>query len=338
MSRNPQHGQRRGFTLVELLVVISIIVLLVGITIVVATNAMRSAESSATRFLMHSISDGLEQFHTDFGYYPPLLRDDFNRSMPMRDVLEVQPDSGMLLREYRFFSMTSLPVYLVGVGRLDPADVAEDSDPDRHDGIAGPGIRDPGADHSWGGALDRTKNKPKKTGRIYGPYVDLGDGDAMRPISITALGDKLLDSSPRGPDSAGNDELDLGLPIIVDSWGEPIRYYRPGWRLRDPISKEFTLEYTPLELLKIEAIQGEFKPSLDPAITNSEYFLLSGGPNRKFTGTRAAGAGGEDSRIQFEPMPETDTNTNTLNDIENASAQALARQYKMIRDNIRVTP
>ena len=336
MNRNTQNIQRRGFTLIELLVVISIIVLLVGITLVVASSALKTAEISSTRFLMSSVSDGLEQFHTDFGYYPPLLRDDFNRSTPMRDVLEIQPDAGRLLRQYRFFSMTSLPVYLVGIGRLDPADVASDSDPERHDGVAGPGIRDPGPDHSWGGALDRTKNKPTRTGRVYGPYVDLGDGDSMRPISHPDLGSD-DDSSVRAADSTGNDALDLSMPIIVDAWEQPIRYYRPGWSMRDPITGEFTLEYTPLELLNSEAILGGFKPNLDPGITNSAYFLLSGGPNRKFTGGRPMGAGSGESKVQFEPMPDTETNTNTLNDVDLVSG-SLSRMYKMIKDNIRVTP
>ena len=59
---------RSAFSLVELLVVIVIIALLVGVTLVATGGAVRSGQSAATRYLMHSIAEGIEQFHGDFGY------------------------------------------------------------------------------------------------------------------------------------------------------------------------------------------------------------------------------------------------------------------------------
>lgn len=64
---------RRGFTLVELLVTLGIILLLLG-TILAALNfASRRAQRANTEFLMTSIRNGLERFKADHGYYPPSL-------------------------------------------------------------------------------------------------------------------------------------------------------------------------------------------------------------------------------------------------------------------------
>jgi len=336
MNRMTHNKQRRGFTLVELLVVIVIIALLIGISAVATVRALKSAEVSATKFLMRSLSDGLEQFHTDFGYYPPLLRDDFTKNMPERSVLEVQPDAGDIQRSYRYFSMTSLPAYLVGVGRLEPTELTAGLDPDRHDGIAGPGIRDPGPDHSWGGALKREDNNPGKTGRVFGPYVDLAGDGGMRPASVADFGSDTGDN-PRFPGVDSDGDLDQSMPIIVDAWGKPIRYYRPGWLTRSPTSGELTLDYAPLELVSVDAIEGGFKPELDLPLTNAPYFLLSSGPNRMFTAVKPASGGGDGVDLQFEPLSLTETNTMLIQDIDGQPG-ALKKMIKSIRDNIRVTP
>ncbi|MCB9847686.1 MAG: type II secretion system protein [Phycisphaeraceae bacterium] len=334
---DPTTRRRTGFTLVELLVVIGIIALLAGITLVATTRAFRSAEVSSTKFLMHSMSDALEQFHTDFGYYPPLLRDDFNKEMPERTVLEVQDNAGELLRQYRSFSLCSLPAYLVGVGRLEPSETTSgaDRDPERHDGVAGPGFRDPGSDHSWGGARDRSKNNPKKTGRVYGPYLDLADSDSMRAAQIADLGSG---NSARKDDVARIDEeLDRSMPLIVDAWGTPIRYYAPTWPIKSPLNGETTLEYAPIELVDYAAVTGGFKPELDPGITSAPYFLLSAGPNKRFAGSRPSGAGGDLSLVEFEPLSVTSTNTELLNTVDTTPG-SLRRMLGMIKDNIREAP
>ncbi len=337
MNRTQQHNPRNGFTLIELLVVVSIVILLVGIVLVVTTKALRAAETSATKFLLHSVSDGLEQFHTDFGYYPPLLRDSFNSTDLNRSVLEVQPDSGAELRRHRYFSMSSVSVYLIGVGRLEPSTPGPTLDPDRHDGIAGPGIRHPGPDKSWGGALDRTKNKPTKDGRVYGPYIDLGSGDSTQPVSVLDLGPR-DDDNPRFDFSTSgtDDRLDLSIPMIIDSWGTTIRYYRPHWLTRRPSNGEFTLDYVPMELLNLDTINDDFKPDKDPVISSAPFFLLSAGPNRKFAGNRPS-PGDVSVDLSFDAMSLDQTNTEILNDVDDAPRQ-LAKMLEMIGDNIRQTP
>lgn len=338
MNRTLQRNPRNGFTLVELLVVISIVVLLTGILLVVTTKALRAADTSATKFLMSSMTSGLEQFKTDFGYYPPLIRDDFEDMEPDRSVLEVQPNAGEELRRYRYFSMSSLSVYMLGVGRLETSDLATPNlDPDRHDGIGGPGIRDPGADKSWGGARDRSKNNPTRTGRVYGPYVDIGDGDSTRAVTFLDLGSK-VDENPRKPGETISlqSDLDQTLPLFVDAWGTAIRYYRPGWQTRRPTTGEFTLDYAPIELLSIETIRAEFAPDSDPVISSAPFFLLSAGPNRKFAGERPV-PGGESSDISFDQLSVTESNTEILDRVDDRSGE-LKKMLNMIGDNIRTTP
>ena len=63
-------SRRAGFTLVELLVVIGIIVLLIGILLPVISAVRRSAEKNATRLDLQTIGLALESYRKDFGDYP----------------------------------------------------------------------------------------------------------------------------------------------------------------------------------------------------------------------------------------------------------------------------
>src|SRR4051812_46089948 len=61
---------RAGFTLVEMLVVIGIIVLLVGILLPTIMSARRNAEKNAVRMELHTIALALDAYRADFGDYP----------------------------------------------------------------------------------------------------------------------------------------------------------------------------------------------------------------------------------------------------------------------------
>src|SRR4051812_37221452 len=68
-----QHRRRaRGFTLVELLVVIFIIAVLSTLILAAVHLAQRSARVSKTKLELSAISSALEQYHNDFKVYPGL--------------------------------------------------------------------------------------------------------------------------------------------------------------------------------------------------------------------------------------------------------------------------
>ncbi|MHC4295589.1 MAG: type II secretion system protein, partial [Planctomycetota bacterium] len=64
----------RGFTVVELLIVVAILSLLISIGMPSINNAKNIAKSAATRSLIHSLDSGLELFKSDETLgrkYPP---------------------------------------------------------------------------------------------------------------------------------------------------------------------------------------------------------------------------------------------------------------------------
>lgn len=67
----PRRGIGRGFTLVELLVVIAIIGILVGILLPVLSTIRRNARESTTRAFIKSIETACSAYEFDFGLYPP---------------------------------------------------------------------------------------------------------------------------------------------------------------------------------------------------------------------------------------------------------------------------
>jgi prepilin-type N-terminal cleavage/methylation domain-containing protein len=70
MMRLQSETPRRGFTLVEMLAVIGVIVLLVGILVPAVMSARRAADKNAARMELQTIAMALEAYRVDFGDYP----------------------------------------------------------------------------------------------------------------------------------------------------------------------------------------------------------------------------------------------------------------------------
>ena len=70
---------QRGFTLVELLIVMLIIGTLIGLLVPTIGRALRMVRSTMTRRTINEIGMGLESYKKDFGDYPPSV---YDRSYP----------------------------------------------------------------------------------------------------------------------------------------------------------------------------------------------------------------------------------------------------------------
>ena len=188
-----QSRDTRGFTIVELLIVIAVIIMLMGILIVAINAATRTAQGTNTRALMSSMKQALVRFKGDIGYLPPVLGntsaaidvdpqnhglrklfDPRGEGMPPTwgdgdDVLPDGPD-GNANGAYRdniqdWYSVTSLAEYLLGYGHhnqdgygyISPGQggpLYDGSSPTEPDERPPEGIRDPGHDGVWGATIN----------------------------------------------------------------------------------------------------------------------------------------------------------------------------------------
>lgn len=72
-----------GFTLAEMMIVISIIVVLAALTIGGYNYAMRGSKRRTTEATMTAITSSLERYYEKYGEYPePATKDEFTQTMP----------------------------------------------------------------------------------------------------------------------------------------------------------------------------------------------------------------------------------------------------------------
>jgi prepilin-type N-terminal cleavage/methylation domain-containing protein len=198
---------RRAFTLVELLVVISIIAVLAGILLVALSSATESATRSRTNATMSSFSAACDAFAMEHGRYPGVV--------PMR----VLGDGSKLT------STQNAMLHLMGGCRVRTSDDNDDSpsaqayeayltnanqpviielpDPNNNARI-------------WQIAVDlsRISEGPVVNGKPYPPYFS--------PKSSELVSRWNMASNPNAADAKeqGFNEL----PDVYDSWGNPIAY------------------------------------------------------------------------------------------------------------------
>jgi prepilin-type N-terminal cleavage/methylation domain-containing protein len=83
-------GKSRAFTLVELLVVISIIGLLVSLLVPTVSMALLTSRKNATQKILKELGIGIEAYHRDFGDYPR------SRGFRASDTAELKALSGAM--------------------------------------------------------------------------------------------------------------------------------------------------------------------------------------------------------------------------------------------------
>ena len=153
-------SRRRGFSLVELLVVVGVIMLLVGILMPSFNRAKMSMKKSASRANLSMIEQGCRQFYNDFKQvYPPSNNSDMG---------------GLDGRHL-------IVVYMTGY--------ADDKPTANPDGTPGSDLSDDDGKTGWGW---RTETR----GRVHGPYhgtesIKIASDGGVKKVFLDAFGQSI---------------------------------------------------------------------------------------------------------------------------------------------------
>jgi len=187
-------GLGRGFTVVEILVVLGIVIGVISTLVVGLGYAARRARVANTEFLMNSIVAGMTRFRAETGYIPPILGDaqqlsssgnvtnpngnsapavGWLRNVLLPSSLPVTASGGpnygawsasQRVALQRWCSATTIPEYLLGLGdrSQDGYGVIMESNGALPTNTGTPGyreqptlgIRNPGQDGAWGSVLN----------------------------------------------------------------------------------------------------------------------------------------------------------------------------------------
>ncbi|MFN0012312.1 MAG: type II secretion system protein [Phycisphaerales bacterium] len=165
---------KRGFTLVEILIMITLIVVLSALLLFAIGPAVKSARTASDHAFARSMGVGVEQFRQQFGFLPPLV-DDFASGGPIEEpaspalpFIRLKTGDTILPRndavnQARFLrhedtppdganqttlrmSYFSLPFYLLGTAGESNTDTMMNA---KVDGVQGPGFTQPLADGTF---------------------------------------------------------------------------------------------------------------------------------------------------------------------------------------------
>lgn len=262
----------RGFTLIEITVVVVIITILSALTLVGVGGAIRSARRASEIELLRNISRGVESFQQQFGFPPPLVNDDKNGSGPIETVgtkktiriagaaafgdesgpvsfLRYQSNAAIdntnWSKSYRY-SELSIPYYILGT--LDKT----------IDGVDGPGFTKPLASGQFS--------------KVGGKIVPLFD--------VSSVSERLAGSS-----------TDPTQTRLLDRWKKPIRYYRwepllhaasgtPTLRPRSPVPG--TITNNPAQAGEVWDYNAPIfvgDPRENSSLRSAKWALVSEGPD-----------------------------------------------------------
>lgn len=329
-------GGKRAFTLIEVVIVLTIIIILTSLVFVAVGGVIRTARASIEQQFLRAVGVAVTQFEQQHNFFPPLL-DNRPLAPDGSPALAIEVPSGsaagrLLLLSEQFrggaseatlppvtlmdrylryeieadeprWSNRALSAYLLGgLGR-------------RVNGSNGPGSRPPNAD----GTFDLS-------GRPVGALLDAG-------VLLRRLVGARFDND-------GTDVLVVDPGVINDRWGVPIRYYRwlPTLHVDPAVSGGsvpacvFPFPPTPFDagspdavLANAPARAGEVRsynvppavgdPAEETSLRNAKYAIVSAGP---------------DGLFGDEPLATLRTRLGLLTTVTDREVRRLAR-----RDNVR---
>jgi hypothetical protein len=186
------------------------------------------------------------------------------------------------------------------------------------------------------------RSRPNLEGKIFGPYLELKD-----PSVIGGYKGKKID--PKDPAGIGkiqdivrvtdgDPDFDKYPKVILDYWGQPIRYYRRGYVNLTPNTLDLSTDGTKFDLgdffalRPTQGIESEFVPaaqaatdvladlngdrSSTPRLRSAEFALLSSGPDKKIVRDRRIGIDITTSPVFDYQNPNNDVDVNADNIVE----------------------
>jgi prepilin-type N-terminal cleavage/methylation domain-containing protein len=201
---------RPGFTLVELMTVIAIIVLLIGILIPALSSARVQARKSSTAGLIKSVESGCEMFQGDFKQYPQ-----------SRGPNPFEDDSSVLLMGAQWLGLQLVGPDMRGI--VNWKDLRNDSNND--------GVIDQVDWNAWYSYLASDEREYTR----LGPYASV---DASAVQSLVTYPNVKSDIAP------WPDELAAGtgnwsnerIPFLIDAFSNPVLYYRANPKVDAPFT------------------------------------------------------------------------------------------------------
>jgi len=305
--RHARQTTRSAFTIVEMLFAVAVIFLLMGLAIVGIRAATKTSRAVAERQTVLSLKMGVDQFKSEFGFFPHLVKDNWDGSGAGPLESAGDPDDPDAMRPV-VYSMSVADTnrtdrdYLRGQG-IDP-DSASAADRrysdysiayyivgalgEEVDGVSGPGFLAPRRDgsftpHRHGDSAADTH----RVGRRYDSFYDTSKGKASIAVVDEIKGRVEL----RGPS------------------GTAYRYYR--WLRGQPGSTDVDVEDSgDLNIPKLfgnpaDDANPDVSPGdANPVLRDAEFAIVSSGPDGVFGDF---GTEGRDAIVKKLNMSSTDS-------------------------------